>query len=61
MRKATNAPHSLAYVDLVADDEDGLVGKQGFNGVEQCGLLGDGVPTLLTDVHDVHTRSAQVG
>jgi len=53
--------HPLAHVDLVADDEDGLIGKQRLDGVEQRGLLRDAVAALLADVHDVHAGGAQVG
>lgn len=56
----TRWTHSLAHINLVTDDEDGLVGKQCLDGVEERSLLGNGVAALLTDVHNVDARSAQM-
>lgn len=52
--------HSLAAVDLVAHNEDGLIGEQRLDGVEQRRLLRDGVAALLADVYQVGARGAQV-
>ena len=48
-------------VDLVDDDEDELVRKEGPDALEEADLSGDGVAAVLGQVHEVEHGGAQVG
>jgi len=48
-------------IDLVDDEDDGLVVEQGLDGVEKLALSLDGVSTLLRNVHKVEDGGTQVG
>mmetsp|Transcript_6112 Transcript_6112/g.17055 ORF Transcript_6112/g.17055 Transcript_6112/m.17055 type:complete len:318 (+) Transcript_6112:1042-1995(+) len=48
-------------INLVGNDEDGFVGKQRLDGLEEGGLLLDSVAALLADVHNVKHSGAEVG
>jgi hypothetical protein len=47
-------------VDLVDDEDDGLVVEQGLDRVEKLALSLDGVSTLLGNVHEVEDSRSQV-
>lgn len=48
-------------IDLVEDDDDGLVSEQGLNRLEQLALRFDCVAALFGEIHKVETGSSQVG
>ena len=48
-------------VNLVDNDDELLVGKQGLDGLEQTDLLLEGIPALLGDVDEVQDRAREVG
>jgi hypothetical protein len=48
-------------VDLVDDEDNGLVVEQGLDRVEELALSLDGVSTLLGNVHEVEDSGSQVG
>lgn len=48
-------------VDLVDDEDDGLVVEQGLDRVEELALSLDSVSTLLGNVHEVEDSGSQVG
>lgn len=50
----------LGHIHLVGDHQQGLVGEQGLDGVEQGGLLRQGVAALLADVQHVQHRRSQM-
>lgn len=48
-------------IDLVEDDNDGLVSEQGLNRLEQLALRFNRVTALFGKIHKVETGSSQVG
>mmetsp|Transcript_25357 Transcript_25357/g.59748 ORF Transcript_25357/g.59748 Transcript_25357/m.59748 type:complete len:390 (+) Transcript_25357:1345-2514(+) len=49
------------FVDLVDDEDELFVCKQGFDAAEQRALLLDGVPTVLGNITKVQDTAGQVG